>query len=208
MMIPRCGILMIRLFYVLCKLNQVKFSDRQRFEWESGKMMSWDRPCPACGAKGCMEAFGHYERYLVSWGDGGVISQDITVESYWCTSCGHTHAILPSCLTPYKSNSLRFILMVLRGYFLRVCPVGQMCERYGISISTLYRWLKLFKRHKALFLGMLEDACVCCTSFLEGFGCAFLKHFYQSFHFSFLEVFPRRDKDLPSGCDGCKGGVT
>ena len=208
MMVPRCGIHMIRLFYVFCKLNQVRFSDRQWFEWESGKMMPWDQSCPVCGAKGCMDMSGHYERYLVSWSDGSVISRTITVERYQCASCGHTHAILPSCLIPYKSYSLRFILIVLRSYFLHVSPVEKLCEGYGISISTLYRWLKLFQRHKALFLGVLEDAWVSCTSFLEGLECAFLMRFYQLFHFSFLEVFPRRDKELPSGVDACKGGVT
>ena len=205
MMVPHCGIHMIRLFYVFCKLNQVKFSDRQWFEWESGKMKPWTQPCPVCGAKGCMDVSGHYERYLVSWEDGGAVSRIITVERRQCASCGHTHAVLPSCLIPYKSYSLRFILIVLRGYFLRACPVEQLCGRYGISISTLYRWIKLFKRHKALFLGVLEDARMSCLSFLEG---VFLKDFYQTLRFSFLEAFPSRDKNLPSGADACKGGIT
>ena len=110
MMIPNYGILMIRLFYVFGKLNQVRFSDRQWFEWESGKMMPWEQACPVCGAKGCMDTFDDYERYLVSWEDGGAVSRIITVERRQCASCGHTHAVLPSCLIPYKSYSLRFIL--------------------------------------------------------------------------------------------------
>ena len=199
---------MIRLFYIFSKLNQVKLSDRQWFEWESGKMMPWDQPCPICGAKGCMDPFEHYERYLVSFEDGEVVSRVVTVERRQCASCGHTHAVLPSCLIPYKSYSLRFILIVLQNYFIRTCPVEQLCERYGISISTLYRWLRLFKEHKALFLGVLEDACMSCLSFLEGLEGAFLRDFYQSLSFSFLEVFSRRDKNLPSGDDTCKSGVT
>ena len=155
-----------------------------------------------------MDVSGHYERYLVSWGDGSVISQAITVERYQCASCGHTHAVLPSCLIPYKSYSLRFILIVLRSYFLRVCPVEQLCERYGISISTLYRWLKLFKRHKSLFLGVLEDARMGSLSFLDGLSGASLKDFYGSFRFSFLEFLPGRDKNLLSGTLSCKGGIT
>lgn len=208
MMIPHCGIFMIRLFYVFDKLNQVRFSDRQWFNWESGKMMPWDQVCPICGAKGCMDPSGHYERYLVSWQDGSVISQTVTVERYQCVSCGHTHAVLPSCLIPYKSYSLRFILIVLRSYFLRICPVEQLCERYGISISTLYRSIKLFKRQKALFLGVLEDAGMSCLSFLEGLEGEFLKDFYQTLRFSFPEIFLCRDKNLPSGASTCKGGVT
>ena len=208
MMIPHCGILMIRLFYVFCKLNQVRFSDRQWSYWESGKMEPWDQSCPVCGAKGCMDLFDNYDRYLVSWEDGRAVSRVVTVERRQCASCGHTHAVLPSCLIPYKSYSLRFILIVLRSYLLRVCPIEQLCERYGISISTLYRWLKLFKQPKALFLGVLEDARMSCLSFLEGLSGAFLKDFYQLFWFSFLEVLPSRDKDLPSGTGACKGSAT
>lgn len=198
-MVPHCGIFMIRLFYVLCKLNQVRFSDRQWFEWESGKMMPWGQSCPACGAKGCMERFGHYERYLVGWGDEGVISQTITVERHRCASCGHTHAILPSCLIPYKSYSLRFVLIVLRSYFLHVCPVEQLCLRYGISISTLYRWRDFFKCHKTMILGMIEDAVWLDSSFLECLSGTTLRDFYQSFRFSFLGGFRCTDKNLPSG---------
>lgn len=155
-----------------------------------------------------MDTFDHYERYLVSWEDGGTVSRIITVERRQCASCGHTHAVLPSCLIPYKSYSLRFILIVLQNYFLRVCTVEQLCERYGISISTLYRWLRLFKRQKAIFLGVLEGAGMSCLSFLEGLEGGFLKDFYQTLRFSFLEVLPGRDKDLLSGTLSCKGGIT
>ena len=198
-MIPQCGIFMIRLFHVLCKLNQIRFSDRQWFEWESGKMMPWTRPCPICGAKGCMDAFGHYDRYLVSWEDGGAVSRIITVERYRCGSCGHTHAILPSCLIPYKSYSLRFVLTVLRNYFLHTCPVEKLCPRYGISISTLYRWRELFQCHKAMILGVLGDAVQRNASFVECLGGSMLRDFYQSFRFSFLGGFRCTDKKLPSG---------
>ena len=205
---PYCGIFMIRLFYVLCKLNQVRFSDRQWFEWESGKMMPWGQSCPVCGAKGCMERFGHYERYLVGWGDGGVISQTITVERHRCASCGHIHAILPSCLIPYKSYSLRFVLTVLRSYFVHVCPVEKLCEGYGISISTLYRWRDIFKRQKAMVLGALGDAARHAAPFLGYLNGPFLRDFYHSFQFSFLEGFPCTDKNLPSGKGVCADGVT
>ena len=146
-----------------------------------------------------MEPFGHYDRYLVSWEDNGAVSRIITVERHRCASCGHTHAILPSCLTPYKSYSLRFILTVLRSYFLHVSPVEKLCLRYGISISNLYRWCELFKHHKAMILGVLEDAVQRNDSFLECLNGSTLRDFYQSFRFSFLGGFRCTDKNLPSG---------
>ena len=155
-----------------------------------------------------MDPFGHYERYLVSFEDGGAVSRIITVERHRCVSCGHTHAILPSCLIPYKSYSLRFVLTVLRSYFVHVCPVEKLCERYGISISTLYKWRDLFKRQKAMVLGVLEDAARHAVSFLGYLNGPFLRNFYHSFHFSFLEGFPCADKNLPSGKDACADGTT
>ena len=165
-------------------------------------------PCPVCGAKGCMDPFSHYERYLVSWEDGRAVSRIITVERHRCASCGHTHAIHPSCLIPYKSYSLRFILIVLRSYFLHVCPVEKLCEGYGISISTLYRWCGLFKRQKAMILGALEDAVRRNPSFLECLSGSMLRDFYQSFRFSFLEGFRCTDKNLPSGPGACAAVIT
>lgn len=203
-----CGILMIRLFSVLCKLNQIRFSDRQWFEWESGKMLPPDHPCPHCQAKGCLEPFAHYERYLVEWDGTAPVCHDITVPRYVCQSCGRTHAGLPSCLVPYRSYALRFILIVLRDYFIRVSSVEQLCRKYAVSTSTLYRWIRLFQCQKALWLGVLEDGALCAGGFLAGLDGAFLQDFYQSFHFSFLESFHRTDMEPPSRNGVRMGGIT
>lgn len=171
-------------------------------------MMPSDYVCPVCGAKGCMELFGHYERYLVTWEGSVQVTHTLTVSRYRCDSCGHTHAALPSCLVPYKSYSLRFILAALRDYFLHVLPVEQLCQRYGISISTLYRWLLLFRCQKSLWLGTLNDAALCEGSFLEGLGGAFLMDFHQSFRISFLESFPCADREPPLRRDARQGCIT
>lgn len=199
---------MIRLFSVLCKLNQIRFSDRQWFEWESGKMLPPDHPCPLCQAKSCLEPFSHYERYLVEWNGTAQVCHSITVPRYICRSCGHTHAGHPSCLVPYRSYSLRFILIVLRDYFIRVSSVEQLCRKYEVSVSTLYRWIGLFCSQKALWLGILKDAALCCCGFLEGITGAFLRDFHQSFRFSFLEGFHCTDVEPPSGSGPCMGAIT
>ena len=66
-----------------------------------------------------------------------------------CTSCGHTHALLPEMLIPYSSYSLRFILTVLENYFLHIHPVEVICETYQISHSTLYAFRSLFLSPKS-----------------------------------------------------------
>lgn len=188
---------MIRLFSVFCKLNQIKFSDRQWFDRESTMRISPGQPCPTCHAKGCLEMFAHYDRYLVEWDGKSVVTHTLRVARYRCSCCGHTHAALPSCLAPYKSYSLRFILLVLREYFVRILRVEQICQRYGISITTLYRWIRLFLKQKALWLGVLEDAARQPTDFLDDMSGEVLMGFCRAFFHSFLGRFCGRDRELP-----------
>lgn len=125
------------------------------------------------------------------------VTHTVTVQRCRCGSCGHTHALLPATLVPYSSYSLRFILSVLRAYFLRTDTVAGICERVGIAISTLYRWKKLFLTHKQLWLGVLEamhrDHC----SFLDQLDGVALKSHYLAFRVSFLQSFRRTVREQP-----------
>lgn len=179
--------LMIRLFSVLCKLNDIKFSDKKWFENAVGASFAPDQSFPFCSAKGCLRLFGHYDRYLVEWDGRAQRSNTVTVPRYICDSCGHTHAMLPSCIIPYKSYSLRFLLIVLRSYFTRSCSVVQICDYYGITISMLYRWLHLFQRQKALWLGVLGNMSALEVPFLASLDGVFLKDFFLKYRFSYLQ---------------------
>ena len=178
---------MIHSFTVFCKLNQIPFSDRQWLEKEAGSLSHTDGICPVCHAKACLSPFAFYTRYLVEWSDSLPATHEVTVQRYLCSSCGHTHALLSSALVPYSSYSLRFILMVLRDYFLCRACVQKICERAGISVSTLYRWKVLFLAHKALWLGVLEDIGMPAGTFMNGMDGTFLQEFFHKFLFSFLQ---------------------
>ena len=188
---------MIRPFTVFCKLNQISFSDRQWFEREAESLNHTDGICPVCRAKSCLSPFASYTRYLVEWEDGGPVTHEVAVRRYQCSSCGHTHALLPSALVPYSSYSLRFILRVLRDYFLRTACVQELCERAGISVSSLYRWKTLFLTHKALWLGILEALGTAEGPFLSGIDGSFLQGFFNRFRFSFLQPLRGASPDLP-----------
>ena len=192
-----CDIPMIRPFTVFCKLNQISFSDRQWFEREAESLNHTDGICPVCRAKSCLSPFASYTRYLVEWEDGGPVTHEVAVRRYQCSSCGHTHALLSSALVPYSSYSLRFILLVLRDYFLRTACVQELCGRAGISVSTLYRWRALFLTHKALWLGILEDLDTAEGTFLSGIDGSFLQEFFRRFLFSFLQPLRGTSPDLP-----------
>ena len=178
---------MIRPFTVFCKLNKISFSDRQWFEQEAGSLSHTDGVCPVCHAKACLSPFASYTRYLVEWAGGGPATHAVTVQRYQCSSCGHTHALLSSALVPYSSYSLRFILIVLRTYFLHRACVAAVCEQAGISVSTLYRWKAMFLAHKALWLGVLESLEASAEAFLDGMDGTLLQGFCHKFLFSFLQ---------------------
>ena len=199
---------MIRPFTVFCKLNKISFSDRQWFEQEAESLSHTDGICPSCHAKACLSPFASYTRYLVEWADGAPAAHKVTVQRYQCSSCGRTHALLSSALVPYSSYSLRFILVVLRAYFLHQACVQTICEQAGISVSTLYRWKSLFLAHKALWLGVLESLEASVESFLDGLDGVFLQGFCLKFLFSFLQRLRGTFPNLPSGSPGQASGST
>lgn len=188
---------MIRPFTVFCKLNQITFSDRQWLEREAASLNRTDGLCPVCHAHASLSPFASYLRYLVEWKDEVPVCHQVTVQRFRCSSCGHTHALLPSALVPYSSYSLRFILLVLRNYFLGRACVQSICEHAGISVSTLYRWKALFLRHKALWLGVLEDMASSTAAFLSGMDGCLLQAFFQTFHLSFLQHLRGTSPNLP-----------
>ena len=154
---------MIRLFTVFCKLNFNSLSDIDLFS-ESMKSFSFEKipflrlKCPYCGAKAPLWSYhDSYSRYLISFTEDSNTTNTINITRILCGSCQHTHAILPEIIVPYGSYSLTFILLVLKDCFLSEMTIKKLCEKYQISISTLYGWKRLFLIHKKLWLGILEN---------------------------------------------------
>lgn len=164
---------MIRAFTIFCKLNFIKLSAREMFteamrDFSKEKLSTLVYPCPLCGAKHPhWSIFAAYERDLISFEKGSYINYRITVSRIICSSCGHTHAILPEIIIPYGSYSLIFILTVLRDYYLSQMTVQALCDKYMIATSTLYAWKRLFQIHKKLWLGILENAITKPLTFLS-----------------------------------------
>lgn len=117
-----------------------------------------DLICPSCEANHALSPFASYERHLVTYNNDETNDNIITIHRYICSSCGHTHAVLPSIIIPYSSFSFRFTVSIVYDYLVdRFNSVEAMCIHYGIAISSFYRILKKFKEHKRLWLGLLED---------------------------------------------------
>lgn len=148
--------------------------------------------CPQCKAQGRCKAFSSYSRMMVSIEDHTVITHWVTIPRVKCISCKHTHAILPSVLIPYGIYSLIFILTVLRAYYQNKFRVQQIYDTYEITHSTLYLWIRILKRHKSVWLGVLKDLETSALDFifglfdLENLGQA-LKTFFVSNSCSFMQ---------------------
>lgn len=124
--------------------------------------------CPNCKAKGRCTLFSEYSRMMVSFEEHAVITHCLTITRVKCISCKHTHSILPSVLTPHGVYSLIFILTVLRTYYQKKLGIQQICELYEIPHSTLYLWIGMLKRHKTLWLGVLNDLEISVSDFICG----------------------------------------
>lgn len=141
--------------------------------------------CPFCNAKNSLTPFASYSRHLVTYSDGTVFDNTITISRYVCSSCGHTHAILPSVIIPYISFSFQFNISLVYDYLVHTFPsLESLCVHYSIAISTFYRIFKRFKEHKALWLGLLDDSLKSDLAFTQNIlNNAFidLEHFILSF---------------------------
>ena len=108
----------------------------------------------------------------------------------------------------YRSYSLRFLLIVLRSYFTRSGSVEGLCAHYGITISTLNRWLCLFRQQKELWLGVLEDRSVPAVPFIDAMDVPLLKAFFLAFRFSYLESPRVTDPEMPPRKQQHPGSIT
>lgn len=175
---------MIRKNSLFCKIIRMKKTSIQLFH-EYMLSYSWeDETCPWCGSKGNCVSHGSYMRSMADLTYGKTAYGEICVLRLRCTSCGHTHAILPDVIIPYSVYGLFFILRVLAEYFLRLHTVEKLCSRFGVSVSMLYRFRDLFLSHKQQWLGMLVSAETTPSSFIKSL--CFLEQYSVSFASQFV----------------------
>jgi transposase-like protein len=185
---------MIRFFKAFCKPDSNLFSDKELFDAAVRAFRPDRTRCPYCGAA-LLAPRGRYERYLVSFENGVVVSKRVTVPRFVCKSCGKAHALLPDALIPRSSHSLRFVVAVLLSYFRGEMTVSELCARYGIAVSTLYAWKTRFARQLPLLLGLLKSTAASASDFLSGFLESAdlsrrLSDFFRKHSFSFLQNTP------------------
>lgn len=65
--------------------------------------------CPYCNSTNLIK-HGYYTRNINYIDDGVIIYEIINIQRVKCKDCGHTHALIPSFIVPYKINVLDTIL--------------------------------------------------------------------------------------------------
>ena len=182
---------MIRQYTLFCKLVNTKKSARELYEEYPGPSGVQTMLCPVCGSRGNCRVYAAYQRSLVDMEGGRVVYATITVKRVRCSSCGHTHAVLPDYIIPYTTYSLLFILRVLAVYYLGARTVEEMCRHFSITASMLYQWKAVFLEDREIFLGVLETLETTATDFIRrlfnipsyaaGFGMPFFSITARSF---------------------------
>jgi hypothetical protein len=194
---------MILLFTNICKYfhNKTEFiSDERSFQDASAGFKHHGKRCPNCGANGCLEPYTGYQRHLVYRQNGKSIDSRLDILRFKCDSCGVTHALLPDVLIPYCPYGLRFRFSVLIAYFERKTTVVNICESFGIAVSTLYRWKKQFLEHKDLLLGILVNKAISALVFIREFladSPESLQQFFIKYGFSFLQSGHKTARSVP-----------
>ena len=183
---------MIRCSALFCKLFQIKKSSDTLYADFIGKFSPFKEACPFCHASGTLDSFASYERTVVDIVDGTIVYNRIMVQRLICSSCGHTHAVLPDFLIPYCQYSLPFILRVLWTYFTGNKTIAELCKQVQITPSMLYRWKALFLKHCSLWLPVLQRLETSAKQFICSLVelprlSEFLHAFFRKTVFSFLQ---------------------
>lgn len=97
---------MIRAYSLFFKLIRTKISSQAIFSSFMENFNPALEVCPHCGSKGNCHPFAYYDRHLVDFVHGHVCDSSIHILRVQCSSCHHTHAILPDIIVPYASYSL------------------------------------------------------------------------------------------------------
>lgn len=158
---------MIRKNSLLCKLIHENRSAKFFFDDTMSSFDPSKESCPSCHSRGncCFHKF--YRRFLVDYHQGKIECFILRITVVRCSSCGAYHSILPDVIIPYQIYSIPFILHVLDLYFNHRDTIAGICERFGITPPTIYRWRDQFLQHKALWLGVLKNRQQTSSQFLS-----------------------------------------
>lgn len=115
--------------------------------------------CPFCNTSDFIVSNGYYNRHYVTYQSQTVVDNIIPIHCVHCTSCNHSHAILPVTLIPYSSYSPVFLLSVIHDYCSKTFHNNDdLTSHYDISIKTLTKIIKTFWRDYVFLQALLRKS--------------------------------------------------
>jgi len=121
--------------------NQLK--NKKYFEIiGSSNLSKYD--CPKCGAKASMTRHAYYKRNVISIINAVMIYRILKILRVKCTSCGSTHAILPSDIIPYKQFDYLSFMTILENYFYFDQSGYELSNKFNVSYQTIYSFINTF----------------------------------------------------------------
>lgn len=144
--------------YKIFRLSQLseKLTDSELYNYALQNIDFDNFSCPNCGNIGSLKKHAEYERYLIGSNSSDLDDSTVKITRFICTSCNTTHAYIPVFMIPFSVYSLRFVLKVLLCYFQKKLTVTNICEKFNISVSTLYKWIHIFKKCQKIWIDALE----------------------------------------------------
>lgn len=130
--------------------------------------------CPNCGSSKLIK-WGYYSRNVCYIDSNILKNKNITIKRVKCKGCGHTHALLPSFVIPYKIYLLDVIINSLINKDVTLT----------ISYDVINKWNKQFNKFLPYLKTMLkkQDKYLIIKTFLKD-----IKYYYNLFFKSFRKI--------------------
>ena len=95
--------------------------------------------CPCCGAIDKFVKYGTYYRNFSCIIGDTIENYYICVQRIICTSCNHTHALLPNFIVPYKIMALSSIAIIV--HRATISSAYKLANTINLSFQSIYAFI-------------------------------------------------------------------
>lgn len=97
--------------------------------------------CPCCHAKEKLIKYGTYERNISILIDNDIENYRVSIQRVICTSCNHTHALLPNFIVPYKIMAIFSISQIVKR--ASISSAYKLAETINLSVQMIYSYIAI-----------------------------------------------------------------
>lgn len=97
--------------------------------------------CPCCHAKEKLIKYGTYERNISILIDNDIENYRVSIQRVICTSCNHTHALLPNFIVPYKIMAIFSIAQIVKR--ASISSAYKLAETINLSVQMIYSYIAI-----------------------------------------------------------------